>query len=212
MPTPVATQPRSPIDWSALRRRMVAAHALLDQNTSPTAERRRDILRARARVAAVAPASMTSTGTRLELLEFSLLHETYGIETAHVREVAYLHDYLPLPGAPSFVLGITHLHGRMLTIFNLKPFFGLSSQGLTNLNKIIVLEDGATEFGLLADSVSGSLRHMEEGSLQALPPTFTGLRAQFSRGITADSLVVLDARRLLRDSRFNAGPADHPSL
>lgn len=209
--TASSTQPRPQIDWPALRRRLDAAHALLNQNTFPTTERRREILRARARVAAVVPGSMTSAGPRLELLEFSLLHESYGIETAHVREVAYLHNYLPLPGAPSFVLGITHLHGRMLTIFNLKPFFELSSQGLTNLNKIIVLEDGVTEFGLLADSVSGSLRHIEESALQAPPPTFTGLRAHFSRGVTADSLVVLDARRLLRDSRFNAGPTGQPS-
>lgn len=206
MIAPGATISRSKINWTALREQVDAAQALLVQRSSPTGEGRRAILRERARIAAMEPDKPELAGTLMELVEFSLFHETYGIETAYVREVAYLDRYLPLPGAEDFILGVVPLRGRMLTIINLNPFFELPAKGLTNLNKVIVLENSSTEFGLLVDSVSGSLRHVAERTVQPLPPTFTGPRAQFSRGITPDSLVVLDARRLLDDPRFNAQP------
>ncbi len=195
---------RKPIDWSALRRRVDSARASLDRELAPDAERQRAILRARARIAAVVRSEATDTAPGLRLVEFSLLHETYGLDAAFVREVAHLDSYLPLPGAPPFVVGVVPLRGRMLTVVNLKPFFDLPARGLTNLNKIVVLEDGTTEFGLLADAVAGGLRHVPATDLKSPPSTFTGVRAHFTRGIAPDSLIVLDAGRLLRDPHFRS--------
>jgi purine-binding chemotaxis protein CheW len=202
-----SSTPSSPpkIDWAALRSQVDAAQRSLCLHDALTGEQRRSVLQARARIAAVEPIRPKTDALPIELVEFSLLHETYGIEAAYVSEVICLDSYLPLPGAPACIFGVVPLRGRMLTIINLKPFFGLPAQGLTNLNKLIVLTDKTTEFGLLVDSVSGSLRRITEDALQAIPPTFTGVRAQFSRCISADSLVVLDAKRLLEDPRFTAG-------
>lgn len=203
----IATTPpaHARVDWAALRQRTGAAQARLDEALSPTGERRRALLRERARLAAREPAAAEPAASRLELVEFTLLHETYGVETACVREVAHLEHYLPLPGSPAFILGVVPLRGRMLTVVNLKPFFELPEQGLTNLNKIIVLVHGALEFGLLADSVSGGLRRVSARDIQAPPPSFTGARARFSRGLAPDSLIVLDALRILHDPRFDTG-------
>jgi len=195
---------RPAIDWASLRARAAAAQARLDELLSPAGERRRAILRERARLAARPPAAAEPVESRLELVEFTLLHENYGVEVAHVREVARLDNYLPLPGAPACILGVVPLRGRMLTVVNLKPFFELPDRGITNLNKIIVLGDGSLELGLLADSVSGGLRRVPVRDIQAPPPSFTGLRASFSRGLAPDALIVLAARRLLRDPRFDA--------
>lgn len=205
MNVPATSSARAAIDWAALRQRADAALALLDPHGPAQASRRTAVLRERARLAAREPAAPPAPGVVLELVEFSLLHESYGVEAASVLEVAHLDSYLPLPGAPAFVLGVVPLRGRMLTIINLKPFFELPERGLTNLNKIVVLREGVTEFGLLADAVSGRLLRVREDALEPLPPTLVGPRAQFSRGIAPDSVVVLDARRLLRDPRFNAG-------
>lgn len=206
---PAATPSAHPrVDWTALHQRADAAQARLDETISPTGERRRALLRERARLAARESAPAEPPASRLELVEFTLLHETYGVEASYVREVAHLEHYLPLPGAPTFILGVVPLRGRMLTVVNLKPFFELPEQGLTNLNKIIVLVDGPLEFGLLADSVSGGLRRVPARDLQAPPPSFTGLRARFSRGLAPNSVIVLDAPRLLHDPRFDTETPD----
>jgi len=59
------------------------------------------------------------------------------------------------------------------------------------------------EFGLLADAVLG-LRHIPLNDLQHSLPTLTGLRAELLKGVTSEGLVVLDAGRLLSDSRVLA--------
>src|SRR5438105_1526909 len=64
------------------------------------------ILAARALALAEEPGDDRETAG-LEVLEFRLGFETYGIESAFVQEVYPLKDFTPLPCTPSFVLGIT---------------------------------------------------------------------------------------------------------
>ncbi|HSI84779.1 MAG: chemotaxis protein CheW [Candidatus Methylacidiphilales bacterium] len=192
------------IDWPALRARLMKVSAQLERGHEVTPEERVETLRARARQVALAPPVAQAEAT-MDVVEFSLLHEMYGLEARFVRAVAKLEAYMPLPGAPAYVLGFAPWRGRMLTVMNLKPFFDLPPQGITNLNKIIVLQDGASEFGLLADAVSGALRVVPESLLQAPLPTMMGVRSAFCRGVTAEGLIVLDARLMLRDTRFGGG-------
>src|SRR5260221_13713382 len=51
------------------------------------------------------------------------------------------------------------------------------------------------EFGLLADDVL-SVRHLPVKELQPSLPTLTGVRAEFLKGVSAESLVVLDGAKL----------------
>ena len=67
---------------------------------------------------------------------------------------------------------------------------------------MIILGNGAIEFGVLADSVIGVRRILAE-SIQAPLPTLTGVRAEYLKGVTADRLAVLDAVRLLADPAIN---------
>ncbi|HLA72521.1 MAG TPA: chemotaxis protein CheW, partial [Steroidobacteraceae bacterium] len=90
----------------------------------------------------------------LELLEFRLASERYAVETRHVVEVHPLRDLTPLPGTPPFIRGIVNLRGRILPVLDLKKFFDLPEQGVTDLHRIIVVRGIDLEFGLLADVVA----------------------------------------------------------
>ncbi len=158
------------------------------------------ILRARARALAEVP-EQPRAGEMLDLLEFSLAHERYAVETRYVQEVHALRELTPLPGTPAFVLGIVNLRGRIMPVFDLKKFFDLPEQGLTDLHRIIVVSHAGVELGLLADVVR-SVRSIGIDRLQTSLPTLTGIRAQYLKGVTDERLVVLDLARVLADPKI----------
>jgi purine-binding chemotaxis protein CheW len=118
-----AAPPRPPVDWTALRRRLVDAEQRLAQGFAPPPEQQRAILRARA--LGLAAEATAAPGESSEVLEFVLAQERYAIETAWVREVVPLRDLTPLPGLPAFVLGIIHLRGQIVSLLDLRKFFEL---------------------------------------------------------------------------------------
>lgn len=158
------------------------------------------ILRARAQSLARLPAR-ASTESSLQLLEFRLARESYALETRHVREVYPLKNLTPLPCTPPFVLGIVNVRGRITPVIDIKKFFGLPDQGLSDLHRIILVRGDGIELGLLADVVVG-VRTLPVDSLQASLPTLTGIRADYLKGVTAERLVVLDLDRILADPKI----------
>jgi purine-binding chemotaxis protein CheW len=154
------------------------------------------ILRARARALAQPPPHTPATEAFLDVLEFRLAQERYAIETCYAREVYPLKDLTPLPGTPPFVLGIVNVRGRILPVLDLRRFFDLPGQGLSDLHRIILLEGNGLALGLLADAAVG-VRSIPVDSLQPSLPTLTGIRSEYLKGVTAEPLVVLDAVRLL---------------
>src|SRR6202521_3590555 len=173
------------------------------QNAMPNAARpdAAQILRARAQALARPPAHTPAAGTLLEVLEFRLAQERYAIETRYVREVYPLKDLTPLACTPPFVLGIVNVRGRIVPVFDLKNFFDLPEQGLTDLHRIILIEGSEMELGLLAD-VSVGVRSIPADSLQPSLSTFTGIRSEYLKGVTAERLVVLDVARILADPKI----------
>jgi purine-binding chemotaxis protein CheW len=159
------------------------------------------ILRTRAQALARKRQVPPSAGTLLELLEFRLASEHYAVESRHVQEVHPLRDLTPLPGTPPFVLGIVNLRGRIVPVFDLKKFFDLPEQGLTDLHRIILVRGNDLELGLLADVIVG-VRSIVADSLQPSLPTLTGIRADYLKGVSDERLVVLDLERILSDPKI----------
>lgn len=156
----------------------------------------------RERAAALArPAATTPAEQPLELLEFRLASERYAVETRFVTEVQPLRDLTPLPGTPPFVRGIVNLRGRILPVYDLKKFFALPEQGLTDLHRIVVVDGGDFEIGLLADVVIG-VRMLPAAELSPPLPTLSAIGADYLKGISAERLVVLDLERVLSDPRI----------
>ena len=190
-------QPRV-IDWDAIHGRLAVAEAAISGGLQHGPEETRRILEARARAAAKPPVK-PDDAERIEILAFCLAGETYGVETCHVREVCQLKDLTGVPCTPPFVAGVINLRGQILAIVDLRKFFELPAQGLTELNRVIVLRDSENELGLLADSIDG-VRALTASDLQEGLPTLTGIREKFFKGITGQMLAVLDGRRLLADA------------
>jgi purine-binding chemotaxis protein CheW len=160
-----------------------------------------DILRRRAVALARAPVRSTSAAAAPELLEFTLSGERYALESRFVGDVQPLRNLTPLPCTPAFVLGLVNLRGRIVPVLDLKRFFELPQRGLTNLDRVILVQGNGLELGLLADSIVG-IRAMQSDRLGPSLATLQGIRADYLQGVTAEGLIVLDLPRILSDPRI----------
>lgn len=195
------TKSRAPIDWREVELYMEAALAAIENGWTPTPEETQRILKQRALVLARVPDPGEAADETIDCLTFHLAHETYAVEARFVREVCPLENLTPLPCTPAFVLGIVNLRGEILSVIDLKKFFDLPEKGLTDLNKVIVLQSGGMHFGMLADAICG-VHRMARRNIQPPLPTLTGIHEDYLLGVTAQRLIFLDAAKLLADEKL----------
>ena len=163
-------------------------------------DQKQRILKARAQALAREPAPKVTEAV-VEIVEFSLATERYGIETGAVREVFPFKELTPVPCTPSFFVGIVNVRGRMIAVVDLKKFFDLPASGLHDLHQVIILHSAEMNLGILADDVAG-VRSVPVSQLQASLPTLGGIGQHYLRGVTGERLVILDAARILADPRI----------
>jgi len=189
------------INWSEIRQRVEKARESLERGEAPSPKEKGAILKARARVLAREAEEAGAAREVLDIIEFSLAAETYGIESAFVREVYPLKDFTSLPGTPHFVLGIVNVRGQILSVIDLKKFFNLPEKGLGQLNKVIIIRNDRMEFGILADAVLDA-RPIPLETIQSAPPTVTGIGAEYLKGVTGGGMIILDAEKILGDEKI----------
>jgi purine-binding chemotaxis protein CheW len=187
-------------DWAGVRRRLARALAAAEAGDRLTPERARALLEERARALARPPAATSDAGV-LHLVTFALANERYGIEARHVRAVARLSDYTPVPGAPDFLLGVMNLRGEVLAVVDLRKFLGAAVRGVSDLSRVLVLGADRAEFGILADEAH-EVRPLAADAVLDPPASVAGIGREYLLGVTADALIILDGAVLLRDPRL----------
>ena len=175
--------------------------ASVEWGREPGPDEAKKILQARAHDLSRELEAKDAGGSALEVVEFILAYETYAIETVYIREVYPLRNFTPLPCTPQFVLGLVNVRGQILSVIDIKKFFNLPEKGLTELNKIIILQKDGTEFGLLADLILG-VRSIPAGTLQSPAALATVINEKYLKGVTDKRVIVLEADRLLADPQI----------
>jgi purine-binding chemotaxis protein CheW len=205
-PNRLAGNRREPIrnaspDWEQIRRRLAAAQAAAEKGWQPTPEECQSILRNRARELAREATAGEESGEFIEVVEFLVANEHYGIESHYVREVFPVRDLTPVPCVPAYVLGVTNIRGKVVSVVDLRRFFELPEKGLTDLNKAVIVSAAEMALGVLADAVVGS-RRIPASELQPSLPTLTEIRAEYLKGVSGERLAVLDAEKILSDPKL----------
>ncbi len=192
--------PDESIDWVEIKRRLALVDAALEASRRSGGDKNASLLAQRA-LRLAQPLPEEPEEEVIEVVEFSLGKEHYALENRMIQEVAPLREYTPLPCTPEFVVGLINVRGRIISIINLRRFLGIVDSGIGELNKIIILQHGEMEFGILADEICGVKKIMRNEI--ALPlATMSGRRAEFSAGILRDGCVLVDAGRLMKDERI----------
>lgn len=189
------------IDWHDIKRKVASLQTMIDQEDIYLPEETRALLIQRAVSLALKKDDETVLEEQREIIVFRVGAETYGIETSFVREVYPLREFTALPGIPSFVLGIMNVRGQIVSIIDLRKFFGLPQKGLGELNKVIILSSDRLEFGILADVVEGT-RSVAWKDVLEVPPGTIDVGEQYLKGMTEDHVVLLDAESIVNDKQL----------
>jgi purine-binding chemotaxis protein CheW len=174
------------IDYSALRRQLDEANALLEGTQKVSPERRREVLGARAR--ALAESRHEERQEVLSVLAFQVGGERYAVRIEHVDHVLEARGIASLPGAPGHVLGALVSRSRVVPVLDLRQLLGLEGGGMSDLGKVVVVELGEECFGLAAEGVEGRKELPRTELSQPPPGPFLFL--------TQDRLTVLDLEQL----------------
>ena len=189
------------IDWAEIKNRVASLQKVIEQKEILLPEERRTLLKQRAQALALRENDETGQQGCIEIVVFRLAHETYGIETAFVREVYPLRDMTILPGTPSFVKGIINVRGQIVSVIDLKTFFNLPERGIGELNKVIILCNDRMEFGILADIVEGT-QSVALKEIMAAPPGVIGIGKKYLKGVTKEHIILLEADSILNDEKI----------
>lgn len=142
--------------------------------------------------------------TQSRWVTFQLEDETYGIDVMQIREVLRSAEISPVPGAPSFVLGIINLRGNVVAIIDTRSRFNLMPREMDDSSRILILEAGDYVVGFLVDSVS-EVAELRNDHIEATPDTGSGAASRFITGLynrEEGLLILIDASRLLSDDEL----------
>lgn len=166
-------------------------------STADSAQRQR-ILNERAR-ALSREARVAVRSTALPLVSMASRDESWAVDARLVWDTFEIVEFTPLPGARPPLAGITGWRGSVLTVLDLRSLLGMPAPPLADLRYAIVVGEERPEFGILADTL-GELIELENGDVRE-PPEGVAPQRTYVQGVTAEALVVLDVRRLIRDHR-----------
>jgi purine-binding chemotaxis protein CheW len=134
--------------------------------------------------------------TLLEMCSVRLGQTLFGVPITHILEIVGSAKPQPVPLAPSFVGGLVHYRGDVLTTVSLRQLLGLPPrQGPQDL---LVLESSGGCFGLLVDSV-GEVLTVSSVDYEPNPSTLDERRRALFAGaykLKDSLLVMLDPERL----------------
>lgn len=135
---------------------------------------------------------------------FRLGQELYGVNVMQVREVLRYTDIAPVPGAPSYVLGIINLRGNVVTVMDTRMRFGLPSAEVTDSTRIMIIESDNHVVGILVDSVA-EVVDLNTNDIDDTPNVGTEDSAKFISGVCnrdEDLLILIDLTKLLSDQEW----------
>lgn len=125
-----------------------------------------EVLRERARHLGQAREEERADGVRV-ILPFEIGGHGYAVEALHVHQVLDAKGLDPLLGAPPGVIGAIMSRTRPVAVLDLRRLLGLGEGTLTDLQRVVVVEDGDDLFGLAVERV---LRRVEVAPSEVRPP------------------------------------------
>lgn len=157
-----------------------------------------DILRERARQYAEVPPQREELNETesITVLMVRLGDETYGLNVMHVTSVRALPTITRVPNAPTFYKGVVNVRGAVITVLDLRTFFGLSPV-LTN-SELVVLSNGHLTLGVDVGWVLG-VKTIPRDQMRGLEDSQYALGTYHGGGVNA---VILDMDSILNDVRL----------
>lgn len=140
----------------------------------------------------------------LQWVTFKLAGETYGVNVMQVQEVLRYSEIAPVPGAPSYVIGIINLRGNVVTVIDTRERFALSPGEVTDNTRIVIIEADGHVVGILVDSVA-EVVYLRQSEIEMAPNVGNEESAKFIQGVchkNKELLILIELDKLLTDDEW----------
>jgi purine-binding chemotaxis protein CheW len=124
-----------------------------------------------------------------------------GIDINLIQEMNKQMEMTKVPQAPSYVLGIMNLRGRIVTIIDLGLKLGLAPSKTTETSRIIIVNSRDENIGLLVDRITDVVTAKWE-DVEPTPSNIKGVKGRYFQGVlksSKDLIAVLDVGEVLAD-------------
>jgi purine-binding chemotaxis protein CheW len=141
----------------------------------------------------------------LQWVTFQLEDETYGMNVMQVQEVLRITEIAPVPGAPSYVLGIINLRGNVVTVIDTRRRFNLMPKEPDDMSRIIVVEVDGNVIGMLVDSVA-EVVYLHQSEIDTAPNVSNDDSSRFIQGVSSQEdklLILVDVDKFLTEEEMS---------
>jgi purine-binding chemotaxis protein CheW len=188
--------------WAEIRRRIEQLDRSVE--AAPAAEDLAAVWHRRAVELAEAPDRDREVGEMHTLVVLRLGADRYAVPIVSVREILRVGKLTPVSTAPAFVLGVINLRGVIMTVLDLRVFFGLEPSPVGAEARIIIAEGGGMVVGFLVEQVE---EIVDLPAAQVKPPLspVKGIVEDYVVGIAAHGgqmVVIIDLEKVFRNPRI----------
>ena len=137
----------------------------------------------------------------LQWVTFKLDNESYGINVMRVQEVLRYTEIAPVPGAPSYVLGIINLRGNVVTVIDTRQRFGLVPTEVNDNTRIVIIEADKQVVGIMVDSVA-EVVYLRQSEVETAPNVGNEESAKFIQGVcnkNGELLILVELDKMMSE-------------
>lgn len=127
-------------------------------------------------------AQAAASASEMLLIAFRLGREEYGVEVSEVQEIIKAKEMTRVPRSPSYIRGVINLRGNIVPVMDLRVRFGSGVSEVSGDTRIVILNYGKLQFGIIVDAVSEVLRLPSE-AVEPPPPLSATVGESFIRGV-----------------------------
>ncbi|MEN9353080.1 MAG: hypothetical protein RL318_405 [Fibrobacterota bacterium] len=137
---------------------------------------------------------------QLELTSFFVGDLLCGIENSRIREISNIRTITPVHHAPPEVCGVVNLRGQIMTVIDMGIRFGKEPVQVSRQTRILVVNDGQEDVGLMVDAVEDVVSASHE-ALESPPSNVSGTSGHLFQSILKiqdDLISIIELDRLLK--------------
>ena len=149
----------------------------------------------------MAQTAVDTSRSEQQLVVFDLASEAYGVDIGAVREIIRMQDITRVPRTPDFVEGVINLRGKVIPVVDLRKRFMVTVAEQTDDNRIVVVDIGGQDIGVVVDAVTEVLRILSD-SVEPPSSVITTSDSDYLMGICkleSRMIILLDLERVLSD-------------
>lgn len=134
-------------------------------------------------------------------LAFNGGRDRYGIPINDVLEIQALEYFSPVPRTPSFIAGVLHWRGAVLSLLDLGKLFQSSQKGLADYHTALIVEAAGVRVAIIARDVEEILS-IAPGEIKPAPEHACNIPTGWVSGVYDENRLLLQMGQILRDPKL----------